>query len=928
MKLTRPTIALLLGLGLLALAPNALAQSSGTTTGDIKGRVLDEGGAGLPGATVAATNKDTGATRTAISRTAGDFVLPLLAPGQYQVKVTMDLFAPVLYDNVRVTLGATTTLDANLKLSKTAEAAVTVTAETPLLDAAKTDLSSTVDSNKIDKLPNVGRNFLSFSLTTPRVNEDRGPQSGAAGTSGLTINGQSPRYNNVAVDGFDNNDQAVGAVRGTFSQEAVQEYQVITNPYAAEFGRTSGGVINIVTRSGTNDIKGSAFYYYRGDALSAKDPITQQTVDLKDHRFGLSIGGPFIKDQTFFFVAAERQSTDTANPVTISDADVALIRSQGFSIENGNVPYEVRGTNVVAKFDHQFDQSNTLTVRGNWSKGKDENQQQWGGLTAKTAGGARNSRDTTGALGFTSIFGSGSFNEFRGLYSDASYTVDTLDQSYGVSVSLPGVATFGTQRFLPQPRDSKIFQVFDSYSFNLGSGGSTQFKIGAEYNSYKLEGALPNFFAGLYRFSALPTATVRQAFAAGVPAVFIQSFGDPVSDGSANQLGVFVQGEFRLPGNALLRLGLRYDRENPIDPFPSDTNNFAPRVSLSWSPTDNIRVKTGYGRFYGVGAAGPMFAVKIQDGVQVRTRLLALVAGLPASLLPSTPWRLPNRRYATEPPPGVIPLFKLQEGSFESAESDQANLGVEVQVGKKLLVGADGVYSRGRKILQARNVNPVVPTLPPPTRRPNPAFSDIFSYESTGNSWYTAGTLSAVSRFGGPFDFTAYYTYAKAEEDYIDWLTEFQPQDPLNQADERAFSVQSPDQKLTLTGIFSTVGRGDNWLTRDWTVATIFDWKNGLRYNYLAGFDRNNNSDPASDRPPNTRRNAGQLGAQYSIDLRVSRTFPISGGFAAELIAVCTNITNRQNVLARQNVQNQPGFQDPTLFAPGRVFQIGTRLTW
>jgi hypothetical protein len=441
---------------LLALAPApAFAQSSGTTTADLKGRITDSTGQALPGVTVTATNRETGVSRAAVSRVDGDYTIVLLPPGLYTVKAEVSLFTPAQKDNVRLTLGSTSQVDLQMSISQTATAAVEVTAESPLIDTSKTDLSQVVDSAKIEQLPNVARNFLSFSLTTPRVAEDRNPQTGAASSSGFSINGQSARLNNVAVDGFDNNDQASGSVRATFSQDAVQEYQVITNPYAAEFGRTAGGVINIITKSGTNDFRGGAFYFYRSDALATEDPLTNEKIPLKDHRFGGSLGGPLVKDKTFFFMAAERQDTDTANAVTITDADITLIRSKGFEVENGNVPYQVEGTNVVLKLDHQFTPSHFLTVRGNWSKGMDENQQAWGGLTARSAGGVRDSKDTSGALGLTSIFGASTFNEFRALYSANTYDIDSLDTQAGVSVTLPGVATFGSQRFLPSPRDSR-----------------------------------------------------------------------------------------------------------------------------------------------------------------------------------------------------------------------------------------------------------------------------------------------------------------------------------------------------------------------------------------------------------------------------------------------------------------------------------------
>lgn len=911
----------------LALAPAAsFAQSTGTTTGDIRGRILDDKGLPLPGVSVSATNRDTGATRSSVAAVDGDYGLVLLPPGAYTVKAELSGFTPAVLENVRVSLGATTLLDIPLRLAQTASAAVEVTADTPLLDPTKTDVSSTIDRNQIEKLPNVARNFLSFSFTTPRVSEDRGPQTGAASTSGFSINGQSPRYNNLAVDGFDNNDQASGSVRGTFSQDAVQEYQVITNPYAPEYGRTAGGVINIVTRSGTNEFKGGLFYFYRGDSLSAKDPLTSQTVPLKDHRFGASLGGPLIKDRTFFFAAFERQQTDTANPVTITDADVALLKTQGFDIQNGNVPFEVRQNSLVAKVDHSFSPAHLLTVRGNWSKGLDENQQAWGGQTAKSAGGVRDSRDTSGALGLTSIFGSQSFNELRVLYSDASYVVAPLDETYRPSIQILGVATFGTQRFLPSPRDAKIFQAFDAFSFQPAA--HLRLKLGFEYNRFQLEGTLPNLFAGLYRFGALPAPfglDARQAFVAGQPQVFVQAFGDPTGSGNAQQISGFLQSEIDLGARFLLRLGVRYDYEIPFDPFPKDTNNFAPRVSFSWGVSDDVKIKGGYGRFFGVSAVGPMFAVNVErDGSQVRRQTRIIGQG-PQSVWPAVPWRiLPDRRFPSEAASGVspIPPSVLRAGDFESAQTDQASFGIEASPTKKLLLSVDGVWARGQNVFINRNVNPVI--APATQGRPDPRFRDIFVYESTGNSWYAGVTLGAQARLSS-LNLSAYYTYAKAEDDYVDWLTDFQPQDPLHPEDERGPSVQSPDQKLSVTAVYTTPQSMGAFL-RDWTVATIVDWRNGIHYNILAGVDRNLNGDAASDRPLGVGRNAGSLGSQFSLDLRLSRLIPIGDRFSVELIAVCTNITNNENVLSRQNVANLPSFGDPTFYGPGRIFQLGTRL--
>ena len=216
---------LLLSAAILLLScPALLAQATGTTTGDLRGRVTDESGSALSGASVTATSQDTGLSRADTAGSDGYFVIRLLPPGLYRVSAALSGFQALEVANIRVTLSATAAVDLRMRLSTVAES-VTVTAQAELIDRSATQLSKTIGEAKIRNLPINQRNFLDFALTTPGVATERGPQSGAASTSGLSINGQSPRYNNIVVDGLDNNDSAVGSVRSTFSQEAVREYR-------------------------------------------------------------------------------------------------------------------------------------------------------------------------------------------------------------------------------------------------------------------------------------------------------------------------------------------------------------------------------------------------------------------------------------------------------------------------------------------------------------------------------------------------------------------------------------------------------------------------------------------------------------------------------------------------------------------------------
>jgi hypothetical protein len=258
-----------------------------------------------------------------------------------------------------------------------------------------------------------------------------------------------------------------------------------------------------------------------------------------------------------------------------------------------------------------------------------------------------------------------------------------------------------------------------------------------------------------------------------------------------------------------------------------------------------------------------------------------------------------------------------------------ANLSFELEIAKGLVAGVDGVWARGRNIFTARDINPITnPDAPLGQQRPDPRYASIQLFESVGNSWYKALTVGAMSRPGGPFEFSAFYTYANAEDDYIDYQPEFQPEDPFDLAAERGPSSQSPKHKLTLTGIWSSVGRQTTWWARDWTVGLSFDLKAGLPYTVYAGFDRNRNGDPVSDRPAGVGRNSETLPTQFSLDLRVARTFRFTSAVTAELIAVCTNLTNHDNVLQVQSVQNLSSFGQPTLYGPGRLFQLGARLNF
>jgi len=252
---------------------SALAQSRATSA-DLTGTVRDDSQAVVPGARVTARDLETNLERDAVTRADGRFVLAAVPLGVYRVHIDLTGFATIVLERVELALGASVDVDVVLHPAAIAEA-ISVAAESPIVDTRRTVIASVVSQDQIAQLPINGRNFMSFSLTTPGVTGDRMPRQGAAATSGLSFGGQSARSNNITVDGFDNNDETIGGVRATFSQEAVREFQVLTQSYSAEFGKASSGVVNIVTKSGTNVPTATVFGYFRDDGLNAKEHFEQ-----------------------------------------------------------------------------------------------------------------------------------------------------------------------------------------------------------------------------------------------------------------------------------------------------------------------------------------------------------------------------------------------------------------------------------------------------------------------------------------------------------------------------------------------------------------------------------------------------------------------------------------------------------------------------
>jgi hypothetical protein len=348
--LKRSVQVLLVCLAVFSCFSAALAQAN-SNAADLQGFVRDPKGAVVAGATVTVRGTATNSARDATTNDDGFYKITNLPPGEYEITVKAPNYKAAKIPSVRLTVGQTANQDIPLEVGDLT-ATVTVAASSPnIVETTATSVSSTVDQQRIESLPINERNYLSFALTTSTVGRDNGRPIGPAPTTGLNFGGQRGRSNLVQVDGADNTDNSVNASRSTVSQEAVQEFQVVTNSFAPEFGRSSGGVVNVVTKGGSNQIKGNVFGFLRHKSFQARNPFAPvNKPPFTRAQYGATLGGPLHKDRSFFFIAFEQRQRHesgffTSDPTlglggTVTIAAPFLPFSQTFrNITAGQVNY-------------------------------------------------------------------------------------------------------------------------------------------------------------------------------------------------------------------------------------------------------------------------------------------------------------------------------------------------------------------------------------------------------------------------------------------------------------------------------------------------------------------------------------------------------------------------------------------------------------
>lgn len=558
-KFIRP----IMTLGVLMLFQTFIFAQSQVSSADVKGTITDAQKAAIAGATITVTNVATGVARATTTDSAGDYRIPLLPPGDYEIKAEAQGFTPQLKKGITLTIGQTGQIDFELQVGAVGSQVDIVATEVPVIETERTHQAATLTQRPIQNLPINGRNFLDFVLLTAGVVEENPAVSNGLlpqlSTSKLSFAGQNGRSNNVTIDGVDNNDIASNTVRPTISQEAVQEFQINRSSYGAEFGRASGGAINIVSKGGGNQFHGSIYNYLRNEKLDARNTFAAQLAKdppFKRNQPGFTFSGPLKQDKTFFFLAYEglfqRESSFTtilSDPTileptagqkdlinTLITSGTALggatgqaLVTQGqtlaalltttptspFPNAQAPVPFNRNTYNLLARstgsfplvdttsvgsvrLDHTFNSSDNLLFRYSLTN-KSAHGLGVGGNKAPSAGFDFANHDHSFILGENHVFSGRAVNEFRFQFARNVFNVDTVDP-FGPRINI-GNFSFGRDFNNPSDRTQRRYQFLDNFSY---TAGKHNLKFGGDFNRISFKVFNPIFMGGSLSFTQLP----------------------------------------------------------------------------------------------------------------------------------------------------------------------------------------------------------------------------------------------------------------------------------------------------------------------------------------------------------------------------------------------------------------------------------------
>jgi hypothetical protein len=911
----------------------------------VSGRVLDPAGAVIQGAKVTARQTDTNQSSEALTDASGRFRFPYLHVGPYEVSAQKQGFADTVR-KVQLSVGAAFELPFTLSVGNV-QTKVDVSGEATVLETARTQIAGTISQNEVKDLPLSGRNYLDLALFVPGVSPTNTAanqlfaETSAIPGQGISIGSQRNFSNSFIIDGVSANDDAAG-VAGTFvGLDVVDELQVVTSGGQAELGRALGGYVSVVTKSGGNTLHGDTYGYFRNSRFNAANALSNTVLPLTQAQYGASLGGPIVKDRTFYFVNFEGRELNQSGLVTISPANVAAINARlasvgypGPLISTGQYRNPVHNQNLFAKVDHRISEKDQFSARYSLYHVDSVNSRGAGGLSAPTASANLYDTDQTLAAGNIRTFTPHIVNETRMQFTNSTLSAPPSDP-VGPSVSISGVASFGTLSGSPTGRVNRLYEATDSLSIQHGAHA---IRVGVDflYNTDTI--TFPRTIRGSYSFSSLANFLAGTYNSSG----FTQTFGVTQVHQTNPNVGFYAQDEYKVTSNLTLNLGIRYDLEY-LKTISTQTGNVSPRAGFAWTPFTSRKmvIRGGYGLFYDRIPLRPLANALLSAG---NTTTVSNLQQLSISLSPTQAGApvFPNILGSLTIPAGVLFNFSTMDPHLKNAYSEQGNLEIEQQIGKNATLSVGYQHVRGLHLIISVNQNVPSCTAAGTNNgcRPNPAFGNDSQYSSLADSHYDGAHVSFVQR---PVKWGSYrisYTYSKA----LDNVSEFFFSAPLNNFNIwQDYGRSDDDQRSRLafegTAHTSPAHANTAWekLTNGFQLTPSLTAYSPLPFNITTG---SNTIQGTGARPTINgafiNRNAGEGFAILNLSVRLSRTFAIGERLHLQALAEMFNTLNHVNVATLNGVfgsgiyPTAPSatFKQITAVNDPRTAQFGLRLSF
>ena len=732
---------------ILAAARDVDAQA---TTGELTGRITDPGGAVVPGVTVTIRSADTGLVRSVVTTENGEYLFALLAPGRYTIDAELTGFKKIQRSDVVISVGSRQTLPLQLEVGALTETLV-VTGVTPLVETTRSDLGGVITPTEITGLPLLNRTFANLSVVMPEARPAGNFDPTKTRTGNVAMNGGDGRQLDVNVDGGDNKDNVVGSLIQNFAYESIQEFQVLQHRWTAESGRAVGGVINVISKSGTNNMRGSLFGTYRDQDLAAKDFFQQRGAakqSFERWEYGGSGGGPILRDRLFFFGALERFDEPKGQTPVRADA-ITNLSFVPWAQPVSAIPTPYDDTLFTGKVDHRISNNQSAFVRFSLQKNSSDNDQVTNPATTDLTGGSTNVNNIYDVVGnHTMNIGNNRLNQFTFHFQDFK------NEIFGVSsdpiMIFAGGFRTGPAPNTPQQTTSRKYQLRNDFTWQRGDHA---LKTGVNYIHTKLGGY---FYFGAFGYQltwfdtperiATDTARYPQGFSTPGALRLIDYFaGEAIHDQTFHQVALYGQDDWRLTNKLTLNLGLRWDANVGLlfdqtnnrtiqllqqldDPLAREITQdadrlsrttpswkeFQPRLGFAYDPIGDARsvIRGGYGIFFDQIFQNLTLFSFTQSTPEIYSQILNLTnsdVGV---------GQAPGFRYGVDPLPTPPPFdfAQLPAGSFgrinDPDMSDpyvhKFSLGYQRTFKGTWTASADYVHTRGYNEGRVQVINPQI----------------------------------------------------------------------------------------------------------------------------------------------------------------------------------------------------------------------------